>query len=706
MYMRAAIVGCGQISRAHVSALNEIDGIDICAVCDRDKWRAQESAKQAGGASAYTDLAMLLRDGQPDSVHILTPPNTHAELAIQAMEAGCHALVEKPFALSVVEADSMLAAAQHNGVQLCAGHNYLFKPSVTKARELVNSGAIGQVVYVHTYYGLSGEAGSYSLSAGRSHWAWSLPGGVFTNFLPHLIYLQLAFLPNVGSVAGVSLGGQPGFNHQAAEMMALLEGDGASGAMTISMRARPYAKFVDIYGTNGTIHADLVREFCTIHPERRLPRMLSKAVFSLEDSVQVAAGTAASTARVALGRMKSMPGLRALVREFYGSIASGQAPPVPPEEARRSVEVMEMVWDKTPARRTETRRAVSPPATTVPRTRAERIVIERGMPGKVLVTGATGFLGHRLVAALARCKLEVVALVRDKSLVSSDLQRQAELIVGDLRDPASIEASVRDAAIVYHCAAITSNRASWASHFETNVRSSETLFERALEAGVQRVIHVSSVVVYGLHTPRGDGVVSESTPYGNVKDKWAHYMRAKIEAEKLAFRYWSEEGLPVTVLRLGILYGPGGRRGIAAGMGQLGPVRLLAGRGNNRLPYTYVDNAVDSLLLAAVSPQAVGQAFNVVDDPQVSVRKIALQSMRIAGEDAKLVPLPPLLLTAVAGFMELRAGRRGAEEPPRLSRYVVRSACRDIQYDTTKAREWLEWSPAVTLEEGLRNTLG
>ena len=292
--MRVAIVGCGQISRVHMSALGDMDGIDVCAVCDRDKWRAQGAAKRAGGASAYVDLATLLRHESPDAVHILTPPHTHAELAIEAMEAGCHALVEKPLALSVEDADSMLRAAQQNEVKLCAGHNYLFKPSVMKARELVTSGAIGRVVHVHSYYGLSGEAGSYSLSGGRSHWAWRLPGGVFTNFLPHLIYLQLAFLPDVSSVAGVAFGWQPDMDEQAAEMTTLIQGTGASGTMIISIRAKPYAKFVDVYGTNGTVHADLVREICTIHPERRLPRMLSKAVFSLEDSLQVATGTMAS----------------------------------------------------------------------------------------------------------------------------------------------------------------------------------------------------------------------------------------------------------------------------------------------------------------------------------------------------------------------------------------------------------------------------
>jgi predicted dehydrogenase/nucleoside-diphosphate-sugar epimerase len=702
--MRVAIVGCGQIYRLHMGALQELTGVEIAAVCDRDKWRAREAATASGGAEAYSDLETLLRNERPDAVHILTPPTTHAELATQALEAGCHALVEKPFALSVREADSIIEAARRNGVQLCANHNYLFKPSVRKARSLVQSGAIGQVVYVHTYHGLSGERGSYEGTAGRSHWARHLPGGAFTNFLPHLIYLQLEFLREVTSVVGVSCGRGRDSSRDATEMTVLLQGRDATGTMCISMRAKPYAKFVEVYGTEGIVHADLVREVCIFHPNRRLPHMISKAVFSLEDSAQVASGTALSTTRVALGRLKTMPGLRVLVREFYESIANNQGPPVPCEQARETTKIMEQVWTKAP-RRPRRDSVAARSGRAAPRTPAERSVVEQGMPGEVLVTGATGFLGHRLVAALSRCGVGVVALVRDKGTVSSALEKQARLVVGDVRDPDAVKASIQGAAVVYHLAALTTNHASWASHYETNVRSSETLFREALKADVRRLIHVSSVIVYGLAAPSNGQPVAESTPCADSRDKWAHYMRAKIEAEKLAFALWREQGLPVTVLRPGILYGPGGASRIGGGMVQLGPLRLIVGTGTNVLPFTYVDNVVDCLLLAAISPQAVGQAFNVVDEPQVSAREVVTRRKDIAGEHFRLVPLPSALLIAVARLLEFNRGRNGSEVPPKLSRFVVGSACRNIRYDTTKAREMLGWVPTVSLEEGLRRTL-
>ena len=228
----------------------------------------------------------------------------------------------------------MLGAAREDGVKLCSSHNCLFKPSIAKVRQLVESGAIGQVVHVDSYYGLAGEGGSYGGSS-RSHWAWRLPGGVFTNFMPHLIYLQLAFLQTVDSVDGVGMAPVGHSGVPATGLTVLLQGTNGSGVMTVSMRAKPYAKFVDIYGTKGIIHADLVRKVCTISKDWRLSRMLSKAILNLEDSIQLAWGTLASIAEVLVGSLKNMPGLHALILEFYASILNDQEPPVSGEEERR-----------------------------------------------------------------------------------------------------------------------------------------------------------------------------------------------------------------------------------------------------------------------------------------------------------------------------------------------------------------------------------
>ncbi len=707
--MKVAIAGCGQISSWHISALKEIEGIEIVALVDRDEQRARQIGALVPGAHLYGDMAEMLRQDRPVSVHILTPPPSHAALAIQAMEMGAHVLVEKPMALSVEQADQMLAAAKANGVLLSTNHNYLFNSSVAKALQLVKSGVIGKVTYVDSYYGLSGEGNSYSVTGGRFHWAYGLPGGVFTNFLPHLISLQLAFLGKIESVEGVTLARDGGTEGQPTELTALVQGQGASGVMAVSMRAKPYAKFVDIYGTTGIVHADLVREICTIHRTHRLPGMVSKVAFSTETAVQISKGTVSNSIKVLLGRMKPYAGLRNLVRAFYQSIEGRREQPSPGEEGRRMVQVMELVWAqvqaKTSALTARTAWQVRAEAPHLePQGRAERAVRGVGFGGPVLVTGATGFLGHRLVRTLWQAGVEVVALVRDPELASPALQGQARLVRGDVHDPASLNAAMQGVGVVFHCAAITSNRVPWQVHHEVNVLGTQAVFEAALERQVRRVVHVSSVVVYGLGR-QAHGPVAETAGYARRVDGWANYMRSKLEADRLAFAFWRESGLGITVVRPGILYGPGGPRGVGHGLLQMGPLRMLPGSGNNHLPYTYVDNAVDGLLLAALCPSAEGQAYNIVDEPQPTVREVARKSARVAGESVILVPSPAFLLLALARLLELKCRFQGTTVPPRLTRYVVNSAIRDMRYDTSKAQKELGWQPAVSVEEGLRRTL-
>src|SRR5207237_1313726 len=122
---------------------------------------------------AHTNADALIENERPDVVHVLTPPASHARIAIQAARAGCHVLVEKPFALSVDEADAMLAAAHDNSITLVPNHNYLLKPSVLKARRMIAEGTIGEVVFVDSYYGLSAEPASFA-GTGGAHWSYRL----------------------------------------------------------------------------------------------------------------------------------------------------------------------------------------------------------------------------------------------------------------------------------------------------------------------------------------------------------------------------------------------------------------------------------------------------------------------------------------------------------------------------------------------------
>ncbi len=697
--MRAALIGCGKIAKMHVSALAGA-GVELVAVCDRDQQRATQIAALAPGARPYRDFDALLAEMRPDVVHVLTSPTSHAPLAIKAAEAGAHVLVEKPVALSVEEADAMIEAARANGVRVMANHNWLFKPSVQRARELVESGEIGEVVHVEAYYGLTDESAQLA-AAGGAHWANRLPGGVFTNFLPHLVYVQDEFLGGIESVAGVTVGRDR--HDQPSELTALVQGRRATGVMTVSLRARPYARYLRIFGTKGFVHADLASEVTTVNRQRRLPRLVTKVLFNLETVPQVAAGTVVNSAKVATGAMRNMPDLHTFVAELYGALADGKEPPTSADDGRTVVRVMEQIWDRMP----EPAHRPSPPAPAArpePRTPVEQsIVADGGIRGRVLVTGAAGYLGRHVASALVRCGADVRALVRDPAGVPPDIQRDTEVVTANLVDADSVRAAMRDVDLVVHCAALTTNNVPWSLHEETNIGGTRSVLGAAREAGAKRLVHVSSVVVYGLDSA-SDRPLTEATPLPTAVDRWAFYQRSKLEAERALTNGTPGPGPEIVVVRPGIIYGPGAEAPLKKGLVQLGSTRLTIGRGTNHLPLTYVDNVVDGILLALLSPAAAGQAYNLVDEPQPEIRTAALQAAAIVGESTRLLPVSSTALEGIASFLERRRESADADLPPRLSRFQIASATRDVLYDAGKARRELGWSSAVGLSEGLQRT--
>jgi 2-alkyl-3-oxoalkanoate reductase len=675
--LRVGLVGCGAIAMTHVAALQDLEMVEIVGVADEDPARRHAVAAAVPGCQPYRDLTQMLAGGRIDAIHVLTPPATHASLALEAIDAGCHVLVEKPITSTLRELDEVLAAAERRCVVVSTCHNLLFTPAVQQAREWVRRGDIGAVVDVVSFYGISEQGGNYSPERPGGHWAWRLRGGIFTNFLPHLISLQQAFAGEIDDVAGVALGKLP--SGTCTELVIATRGR-APGTMTLSMRARPDLTFVEIYGEQGVIRVDLVREVCTIQRRRRAPRAVGKVLYAFDLAVPLLAGTARSALGVLTGRLRSNPGMSILIHRFYDSIRSGGPPPVTAAEARATVAAMEAVWTLAP----DVDSVAIPTTVVEPRTDAERALAGASQrPTRVLVTGAAGFLGRHVVTALARCGVEIRALVRDPTRVPFDVEGYATLVTGDLGDEAQLRPALDGVEVVINCAATTDNRAPWEVHERTNVDGVRNLLTTAADAGVERIVHVSSVAVYGL----SDGRYDERAAL-EARDPWAYYQRSKLASEQVVDRFRAIRGLDVVVLRLGLLHGPG--KPPKTGLLTLGRLQFVAGSGRNRLPYTSVDRAVDGILLALAEPAAANQTYNLAEEPQRTVRAQAA----LGADDGRppvFVPIPRWLLLAAAGLAERRSVRLGAKVPPKLSRYTVRSATRDAHYPATKARLQLGW---------------
>jgi predicted dehydrogenase len=311
-------------------------------VCDSNLEQAEGLARQFKINQVYSDPMTLLSEQQPDVVHILTPPQTHAELAIAAMEAGVHVLVEKPMAVSLEEADRMIATARRVGVHLCVDHNRLFDPVTLQAKQIVARGEVGEVVGAEAFQGyvrIQSSDGHH----GEGEWASRLPGGLLQNIAPHPISLLLAFMPEAKlvSVATKQTGFCPGTPFEEARV--IFEGERGFGLLTFSLSPQPYLNFLTIYGSQASLQLNLNNNTLIVYKDRRLPKLLAKSWFNIDQCLQLLGSTMKSSLQVLTGKMRFYPGMGHLIHSYYASLEEGGSPPVTAEEGRAVVEVFDRI---------------------------------------------------------------------------------------------------------------------------------------------------------------------------------------------------------------------------------------------------------------------------------------------------------------------------------------------------------------------------
>jgi predicted dehydrogenase len=153
---RFAIIGCGLIGRKRLASLAPGQ---LAVACDLDLARAEALVRTAGAGRATADVADAVHDPNVGAVIVSTLNGSLAEIAGQAIAAGKHVLVEKPAAISVAQIDALLAAAAETGALVRVGYNHRFHPALQQARELVDAGAIGPLMFIRARYGHGGRVG-------------------------------------------------------------------------------------------------------------------------------------------------------------------------------------------------------------------------------------------------------------------------------------------------------------------------------------------------------------------------------------------------------------------------------------------------------------------------------------------------------------------------------------------------------------------
>ncbi len=322
-----------------------------------------------------------------------------------------------------------------------------------------------------------------------------------------------------------------------------------------------------------------------------------------------------------------------------------------------------------------------------------------------MVTGATGLLGSHLAEQLTLAGHQVRALVRPGSNTEFLRSIDVECVTGDIGDPGSLMKACQSVDTVFHSAAKVGD---WGTQdeFEKYTIGGTSNVAKAVQAsGVRRLVHVSSTSAYG-HPPSSALTIDESWPLGSKFWVWDHYTRAKVAAERLIWKLYQTENLPVTVVRPSWLYGPRDRLTIQRMHRTLSKNRVrIIGAGNNRMNTIYAGSVAQCCILASQSEAALGQAYNATYDGAITQKE-----WFHLWADTFQVPRPtkhvPYNIAFQAGLaLEACYRSMGSKKPPYITRYSAWLLGRPTFYLSTKAERDLGWKPMVTYPEGVKKTV-
>ena len=698
---RIALVGCGAIAEIyHLPALAKFPSVmERLVLVDPNEARLKQMAEKFGVRETATDYRKLL--GGVDGAILAVPHHLHRSITLAFLSHQVPVLCEKPLAESVADAKEMIEEARKQGVALAVNHVRRMFPSYIKIKELISTGAIGKLKSLDYVDGIV--------------FRWPTSSGFyFQKDRP----MGVLFDRGVHSVDAVCwwLGGKPELKSFETDSFGGVEGnvivkagyDGCEVRLALSWLNK-LQNVYKIIGETGTIEG-VFNDWETVTITRDGKKEIIKLEAKVKDYMEF--GTD-------------------LIGNFI-DVTRGEADPlVPASDVLDSLELIEdcyrhpsplaMPWYEIHPAQTvgeqvsalEAEGSVTGPGVS-PQVASSHEHPQKVQDLGVLVTGAAGFVGGWMVEGFyLRGISNIRAGIHQWGNGARPARFPVTLTPCDILDKAQAREAVRGVDVIVHCAV---------GLREVVVDGTRNLLEAALEEGVKRFIHISTAEVYGNRA----GKIAEDMPLEGRTD----YAVNKADAERLCMEF-SARGLPVTILRPSIIYGPFGNAWTVKYADKLksGNWGIYEEYGNGFCNLVYADDLVQAAYLAMTDERAVGEAFNVKGPDTVTWNEYFERLNSTLG-------LPPLrhitrqsagtrsafmdVLKSIQRFFMTRWGRtimnlymRSGPAKKTLKKMKdtmdITPTQRDLQelfnrkavYENAKAETLLGYHPQYTLDKGL-----
>lgn len=667
MTLRAGLVGAGNIGKFHVQALRRLPGVEIVGVTDLDAARARQFGAELA-VPVYPSLEALRQAGA-GVMHIVTPPASHAALAIEAMTLGCDVFIEKPMATSVEDCDRIERVAADTGRRVCVGHSLLYDPFIRRALDMVRAGVIGDVV-TFDYFRSANQQAYPAAGIAREQQQGGYP---FRDIGIHALYLAEAFAgPIVDLTAWPAASGGGDVNLWVDEWRVMARCERGTAQIQMSWNVRPQQNLCIIQGTRGVIRVDVFGMAVTARRQRGLPEHATRILNAVGEGLGIAGQAVANVTRVATKRIWQFHGVQALIADFYATLASGSAPPVTPADARRV-----LYWTEHIARQGDELKDAWVASIDAGRSQAPTVV-----------TGGGGYIGRHLVQRLLAEGRPVRLLLRRPPAPDVLRHPGVEVVLGDLGDAGAVRRAVEGASTVFHVGAAM--RGSGPEFERSTVTGTRNVVESCLAAGVEQLVYMSSLAVIDTDAGRE---ITESSVLEQQPQERGHYTRTKLDAERIVVDAVRDRGLRAVILRPGEVVGPE-KPLMTPGVAQrAGRTLVVIGDGKVRLPLVHVSDVVDALMAAADRKIQDGTVIQLVEDVTITQNDI-IEHFRAASPDRhRVIRLPLRFVLALASAIEIAATRVLGRSP--IGPRRIRAATASRRFDCSVAKRVLDWQPRV-----------
>ena len=306
---------------------------------------------------------------------------------------------------------------------------------------------------------------------------------------------------------------------------------------------------------------------------------------------------------------------------------------------------------------------------------------------KIGITGANGYIGKSLCKTLNKLNKPIVAIVRSENSIKP-LRGINTRVIGNITSNTNWSQALENCEVIIHCAGkahAMSGKDNFNDYYTVNADGTKNLAEQAVEAGVKKLIFLSSIKVNGENTDKKNLKFS----YNHLPDPDDHYAKSKFEAEKMLWNISLKTGLEVIVFRLPLVYGPGVKGNLARliKLINLGLPLPLSGIKNKR-SILGIDNLIDLLIRCITCSKANGKTFLASDDKDLSTTELIKIIAFSMGQKVRLFFIPLFLLKFIGSII----GKK-----KEINRLVS-----SLRIDNSYTQETLDWTPPISVEEGIR----